>query len=57
MRRRTSFVLTLVLVSSGIATLIAQTTVVFRQEVNDPTSIERYRERVMDLAPTTGAVR
>lgn len=27
--------------------------VVFRQEVNDPTRIERYREVVKDLAPTS----
>ena len=31
---------------------ITPTSVVFRQEVNDPTRIERYREVVKDLAPT-----
>ncbi len=30
---------------------ITPSTVVFRQEVNDPTRIERYREVVKDLAP------
>jgi len=30
---------------------ITPTSVVFRQEVNDPTRIERYREVVKDLAP------
>lgn len=30
---------------------ITQTSVVFRQEVNDPTRIERYREVVKDLTP------
>lgn len=30
---------------------ITTTAVVFRQEVNDPTRIERYREVVKDLAP------
>lgn len=32
---------------------ITATGVVFRQEVNDPTRIERYREVVKDLAPTS----
>jgi len=32
---------------------ITPTSVVFRQQVNDPTRIERYREVVKDLAPTT----
>ena len=31
---------------------ITPTSVVFRQEVNDPTRIERYREVVKDLAPS-----
>lgn len=31
---------------------VTPTQVVFRQEVNDPTRIERYREVVKDLAPT-----
>ena len=30
---------------------ITASSVVFRQEVNDPTRIERYREVVKDLAP------
>jgi len=34
---------------------ITTTAVVFRQEVNDPTRIERYREVVKDLAPTSTA--
>jgi Tfp pilus assembly protein PilP len=32
---------------------ITRTSVVFRQEVNDPTRIERYREVVKDLTPPT----
>jgi len=32
---------------------ITPTSVVFRQQVNDPTRIERYREVVKDLSPTT----
>ena len=36
---------------------ITQTTVVFRQEVNDPTRIERYREVVKDLAPGAASVK
>jgi Tfp pilus assembly protein PilP len=34
---------------------ITATSVVFRQEVNDPTRIERYREVVKDLAPGSAA--
>jgi hypothetical protein len=30
---------------------ITPTSVVFRQQVNDPTRIERYREVVKDLSP------
>jgi Tfp pilus assembly protein PilP len=37
----------------GEVVRITPTTVVFRQEVNDPTRIERYREVVKDLSPTT----
>ncbi len=33
---------------------ITPSSVVFRQEVNDPTRIERYREVVKDLTPPTG---
>ena len=40
-------------VFDGEVVRITQTSVVFRQEVNDPTRIERYREVVKDLAPTT----
>lgn len=40
-------------VLDGEVIRITQTSVVFRQEVNDPTRIERYREVVKDLAPTT----
>ena len=40
-------------VLDGEVIRITQTTVVFRQEVNDPTRIERYREVVKDLAPST----
>lgn len=39
-------------VLDGEVIRITQTSVVFRQEVNDPTRIERYREVVKDLAPT-----
>lgn len=38
-------------VLDGEVIRITQTSVVFRQEVNDPTRIERYREVVKDLAP------
>jgi Tfp pilus assembly protein PilP len=38
-------------VLDGEVVRITSTTVVFRQEVNDPTRIERYREVVKDLAP------
>ncbi len=38
-------------VLDGEVIRITQSTVVFRQEVNDPTRIERYREVVKDLAP------
>lgn len=40
-------------VLDGEVIRITQTSVVFRQEVNDPTRIERYREVVKDLAPTS----
>jgi type IV pilus assembly protein PilP len=40
-------------VFDGEVIRITPTSVVFRQEVNDPTRIERYREVVKDLAPTT----
>jgi Tfp pilus assembly protein PilP len=40
-------------VFDGEVVRITATSVVFRQEVNDPTRIERYREVVKDLAPTT----
>lgn len=33
---------------------IAQGSIVFRQEVNDPTQIERYKEVVKELVPQTG---
>lgn len=39
-------------VLDGEVLRITPTTVVFRQEVNDPTRIERYREVVKDLSPT-----
>jgi type IV pilus assembly protein PilP len=39
-------------VLDGEVIRVTQTSVVFRQEVNDPTRIERYREVVKDLAPT-----
>ena len=38
-------------VLDGEVIRITPTTVVFRQEVNDPTRIERYREVVKDLSP------
>ena len=40
-------------VLDGEVIRITPTSVVFRQEVNDPTRIERYREVVKDLSPTT----
>ena len=39
-------------VLDGEVIRITPSSVVFRQEVNDPTRIERYREVVKDLAPT-----
>jgi type IV pilus assembly protein PilP len=39
-------------VFDGEVIRITATSVVFRQEVNDPTRIERYREVVKDLSPT-----
>ena len=39
-------------VLDGEVIRITTTSVVFRQEVNDPTRIERYREVVKDIAPT-----
>ncbi len=42
-------------VLDGEVVRITTTAVVFRQEVNDPTRIERYREVVKDLAPTSTA--
>jgi Tfp pilus assembly protein PilP len=39
-------------VLDGEVIRITPTSVVFRQEVNDPTRIERYREVVKDLSPT-----
>ena len=44
-------------VLDGEVIRITATAVVFRQEVNDPTRIERYREVVKDLAPTSTANR
>ena len=41
-------------VLDGEVIRITSTAVVFRQEVNDPTRIERYREVVKDLAPQSG---
>ncbi|HWW60847.1 MAG TPA: hypothetical protein VN181_05705, partial [Thermoanaerobaculia bacterium] len=38
-------------VLDGEVIRITPTSVVFRQEVNDPTRIERYREVVKDLTP------
>lgn len=40
-------------VLDGEVIRVTATSVVFRQEVNDPTRIERYREVVKDLAPAT----
>ena len=40
-------------VLDGEVVRITATSVVFRQEVNDPTRIERYREVVKDLSPTS----
>jgi type IV pilus assembly protein PilP len=42
-------------VLDGEVIRITATSVVFRQEVNDPTRIERYREVVKELAPATAA--
>jgi Tfp pilus assembly protein PilP len=39
-------------VFDGEVIRITQTSVVFRQEVNDPTRIERFREVVKDIAPS-----
>jgi Tfp pilus assembly protein PilP len=39
-------------VLDGEVIRITPTSVVFRQQVNDPTRIERYREVVKDLSPT-----
>jgi len=39
-------------VFDGEVIRITQTSVVFRQEVNDPTRIERFREVVKDLRPS-----
>jgi type IV pilus assembly protein PilP len=40
-------------VLDGEIVRITPSSVVFRQQVNDPTRIERYREVVKDLSPTT----
>lgn len=40
-------------VFDGEVVRITPTSVVFRQEVNDPTRIERYREVVKDLSPAS----
>lgn len=40
-------------VLDGEVIRITATSLVFRQEVNDPTRIERYREVVKDLAPAS----
>ena len=40
-------------VMDGEVIRITPSSVVFRQEVNDPTRIERYREVVKDLTPAT----
>ncbi len=40
-------------VLDGEVVRITPTSVVFRQEVNDPTRIERYREVVKDLSPAS----
>jgi type IV pilus assembly protein PilP len=42
-------------VLDGEVVRVTATAVVFRQEVNDPTRIERFREVVKDLAPTSTA--
>jgi len=42
-------------VLDGEVIRITPSSVVFRQEVNDPTRIERYREVVKELAPATAA--
>jgi type IV pilus assembly protein PilP len=39
-------------VFDGEVIRVTQTSVVFRQEVNDPTRIERFREVVKDLSPS-----
>ena len=44
-------------VLDGEVIRITATSVVFRQEVNDPTRIERYREVVKDLTPSATATR
>ena len=41
-------------VLDGEVIRITATGIVFRQEVNDPTRIERFREVVKDLAPQSG---
>jgi type IV pilus assembly protein PilP len=41
-------------VLDGEVIRVTPSSVVFRQEVNDPTRIERYREVVKDLAPAAG---
>ncbi|HEV7766402.1 MAG TPA: pilus assembly protein PilP [Thermoanaerobaculia bacterium] len=41
-------------VLDGEVVRITANSVVFRQEVNDPTRIERYREVVKDLTPAAG---
>jgi hypothetical protein len=40
-------------VLDGEVIRVTATSVVFRQEVNDPTRIERYREVVKDLTPAS----
>ena len=40
-------------VLDGEVIRITPSSVVFRQEVNDPTRIERFREVVKDLSPET----
>ncbi|HEY0160380.1 MAG TPA: pilus assembly protein PilP [Thermoanaerobaculia bacterium] len=44
-------------VLDGEVVRITATGVVFRQEVNDPTRIERFREVVKDLAPSSATSR
>jgi Tfp pilus assembly protein PilP len=44
-------------VLDGEVIRITPTSVVFRQEVNDPTRIERYREVVKDLTPDSSRTR